>query len=48
MAYTENKIEEIQNWLKENLYEERYIHSIGVMEAAVELALMFDMDIEKA
>ena len=48
MAYTENKIEEIQNWLKENLYEERYIHSIGVMEAAVELAQMFDMDIEKA
>ena len=45
MAYTENKIEEIQNWLKENLYEERYIHSIGVMEAAVELAQMFDMDI---
>ena len=48
MAYTENKIEEIQNWLKENLYEERYIHSIGVMEAAVELAQMFNMDVEKA
>ncbi len=48
MAYTENKIDVIKNWLKENLYEERYIHSIGVMEAAVELAEMFDMDVEKA
>ena len=48
MAYTENKTDEIKNWLKENLYEERYIHSIGVMEAAAELAAMFNMDIEKA
>lgn len=48
MAYTENKIEEIQNWLKDNLYEERYIHSLGVMESAVELAQMFNIDIEKA
>ena len=48
MTYTDNKIEEIQNWLKENLYEERYIHSLGVMEAAVELAEMFNLDVEKA
>lgn len=48
MTYTDNKIEEIKNWLKENLYEERYIHSLGVMEAAVELAEMFNLDIEKA
>ncbi len=48
MTYTDNKIEEIQNWLKENLYEERYIHSLGVMEAAVELAEMFNLDTEKA
>lgn len=48
MTYTENKIEEIQNWLKENLNEERYIHSLGVMEAAVELAQMFGFDVEKA
>ena len=48
MAYTEINIEEIQNWLKENLYEERYIHSLGVMEAAVELAQMFNLDVEKA
>lgn len=48
MTYTENKIEEIKNWLKENLNEERYIHSLGVMEAAVELAEMFNMDSKKA
>lgn len=48
MTYTDNKIAEIQNWLKENLYEERYIHSLGVMEAAVELAKMFNLDVEKA
>ena len=48
MTYTDNKIAEIQNWLKENLYEERYIHSLGVMEAAVELAEMFNLDVEKA
>lgn len=48
MAYTDKKIDEIQNWLKENLYEERYIHSLGVMDAAVELAQMFEIDIEKA
>lgn len=48
MAYTDKKIEEIQNWLNENLNEERYIHSLGVMEAAVELAQMFEMDIDKA
>ena len=48
MAYTEINIEEIQNWLKENLYEERYIHSLGVMEEAVELAQMFNLDVEKA
>ena len=48
MAYTKNRIEEIQNWLKDNLNEERYIHSLGVMESSVELAQMFKMDIEKA
>lgn len=36
--YTENDIEKYKNWLKENLSEEKYIHSIGTMEQAVELA----------
>lgn len=48
MAYTDIEIKDIENWLKDNLVEERYIHSIGVMESAVELAKMFNLDIEKA
>ena len=48
MVYTNISLEEIQNWLKDNLNEERYIHSIGVMEAAIELAEIFDMDVVKA
>lgn len=48
MAYTKTSIEEIKNWLKENLYEERYIHSLGVMDAAIELAKMHNLDVEKA
>ena len=48
MAYTDINTQEIENWLKDNLVEERYIHSLGVMEAAVELARMFNLDVEKA
>ncbi len=48
MVYTNKSIEEIESWLKENLCEERYLHSLGVMEASVELAQMFNMDVEKA
>ena len=48
MAYTDINTQEIENWLKDNLVEERYIHSLGVMEAAVELARMFNLDEEKA
>lgn len=48
MAYTDISIPEIEHWLKDNLVEERYIHSLGVMEAAVELAQMFNLDVEKA
>ena len=48
MAYTNISTQEIEHWLKDNLVEERYIHSLGVMEAAVELAQIFHLDIEKA
>lgn len=48
MAYTDIEIKDIENWLKDNLVEERYIHSIGVMESAVELAQLFKLDVEKA
>lgn len=48
MAYTDIKIEEIEKWLKTNLNEERFIHSLGTMETAVELAKLFGFDEEKA
>ncbi len=43
MDYTNYK-----NWLKENLDEERYEHSVGVAECAMELAKRFGLDEEKA
>lgn len=48
MVCTEFNIEEVKNWLKENLNEERYNHSIGTMEQAVELAGMLNLNVEKA
>lgn len=43
MDYTE-----ILNWLKNNLNEERYIHTLGTAECAKELANKFDLNSEKA
>lgn len=48
MKYTDIDIEEIKNWLKENLSEEKYLHSLGSMDAAIELAIKFNLDTEKA
>ena len=45
MAYT---IEFINNWLKANLSNERYEHSLGTAECARELAREFGCDEEKA
>ena len=42
------EIDDIKKWLEENLNEERYIHTLGVAEACVELAEMFNFDKEKA
>lgn len=42
-----NKSEVIE-WLKKNLNEERFEHSIGVSETAKELAEMFNLDTKKA
>lgn len=39
-------IEKIKNDLKENLTEYRYIHSLGVMEMAEELATIYNVDVE--
>lgn len=42
------KIENIIKDAKKELTEERYIHSIGVMERCEELAKIYNQDIEKA
>lgn len=47
-TYTNISIDEIKNWLKDNLNEERYIHTLGVSEAAEELAEIFNLNKEKA
>lgn len=39
---------EILKWLKENLNEERYEHSLGVKDAAVELARRYNFNPKKA
>lgn len=46
--YTKYSIEEIKERLKSCLNEERYVHSIGVMEKAMQLAKEFNCDIDKA
>ena len=43
MDYTE-----IKKWLKENLSDEKYIHSLGTADCAKELAQMFNLDAQKA
>lgn len=46
MVYT--NLEQYKEWLKANLNEERYEHSIGTAECAKELAEKFGLDSEKA
>ena len=41
-------IDYIKNWLKANLNEERYEHSLGVADCAKELAKLYKLDEEKA
>ena len=41
-------IDEIKEWLKNNLTEERYEHSLGTADCAKELAIQFGLDSEKA
>ena len=48
MGYTSKSFEFIKSWLKEELTEEKYTHSIGAMECAIELAERFGLDTEKA
>lgn len=42
------KIEQIKEDLRKNLSEKRYIHSLGVMKRAEELAKIYKVDVEKA
>lgn len=48
MNYTKISMDELLKWLKENLSEKRYIHSLGTAECAKDLALKFGLDEEKA
>lgn len=41
-------IEKIEKYLKENLSDERYLHTLGVRDCAIELALRFNIDVKKA
>lgn len=46
MNYT--KVEECKKWLKENLNDERYEHSLGTAECAFKLAEKYGLDKDKA
>lgn len=48
MAYTNKTYKDIQVLLRQNLSKERYIHSLGTMECADELARMFYLNETKA
>ena len=41
-------IEEIEKILKEELSDERYLHTLGVRDCAVELAKRYNLDVKKA
>lgn len=48
MAYTKINEKEILTWLKENLSEERFNHSVGTAECAEKLAEKYNLNKEKA
>lgn len=48
MNYTKINETEIKDWLKKNLNEERYSHSLGTADCAAELAKQFGLNEEKA
>lgn len=48
MNYTKINENDIKDWLKENLNEERYSHSLGTAECARDLAHQFGLNEEKA
>ena len=48
MIYTKISEEEIISWLKNNLNEERFLHSLGTAECAKKLAAMYNLSEDKA
>lgn len=48
MNYTKISMEDIIKWLKDNLSEKRYLHSIGTAECAKDLAKHYGQNEEKA
>lgn len=48
MNYTKIKTEDILSWLKNNLNETRYLHSLGTAQCAKELAQRYALDSDKA
>ena len=48
MNYTKISEEELLKWLKENLNEEKYLHSLGTAQCAKELADKYGLDRDKA
>ncbi len=48
MVYTKINEQEIKDWLREHLNDERYSHSLGTAQCARELAHNYNLDGEKA
>ena len=48
MSYTKISNDEILKWLKNNLSEERYIHTLGTAQKACQFAKKYALDEEKA
>ena len=48
MDYIKISTEELLDWLKKNLNEERYEHSLGTADCAKDLAQRYNLDTEKA
>lgn len=48
MDYIKISTQDLLDWLKKNLCEERYEHSLGTAECAKSLALKYNLDSEKA
>lgn len=48
MVCTEKSEKETLDWLRKNLDEQRFLHSLGCAKTAKELAIKYKLDVEKA